>query len=87
MGYGTMQPLGHISKSSTPGISNFFCKGLVFNILNIVIAVNIFGIAGCMVFVTTAQLCHCGMKTAIDNVNEHVYVLVKLYEQLNLNFV
>ena len=40
------------------GLANFFFKGPVLNIL---------GSVGHTVFVTTAQLCYCSTKAAVDN--------------------
>lgn len=60
--------------SFKPGISKLSAKGQMINIL---------GFIGHTVSVSTIQLCHCSMKTAIGNkyINEHACISIKLYLQ------
>ena len=46
------------AKKPRTGVGKLFCKGPVVSIL---------GFAGCVVSVTTVQLCHCNLKTDTGN--------------------
>lgn len=69
---GTTQLPGTHVKSSRPEISNFFSKKTSTQHTQYRNCSEYFWLAGHWVSVTTTQLCHCSMKIAIDNMNEHV---------------